>query len=136
EVFDWLQRNEDKRVGKNPAGYLVASIRADYQAPGDFVPADAEARAQEAERAAEVEKRQEQKRTREESERSRTREAQLRDAWARPPDAEGEAILAAVKAENPGLSRWRKMLEPLCFAALEARLNAPRTAQKTLFPEG
>ena len=33
EVFDWLLRNEDKRVGKNPAGYLVASIRADYQAP-------------------------------------------------------------------------------------------------------
>ena len=36
EVFDWLLKNEDKRVGKNPAGYLVASIRADYQAPGDF----------------------------------------------------------------------------------------------------
>ena len=34
EVFDWLLRNEDKRVGKNPAGYLVASIRSDYQAPG------------------------------------------------------------------------------------------------------
>ena len=36
EVFDWLMKNEDKRVGKNPAGYLVASIRADYQAPGDY----------------------------------------------------------------------------------------------------
>ena len=36
EVFDWLIRNEDKRVGKNPAGYLVASIRSDYQAPGDY----------------------------------------------------------------------------------------------------
>ena len=46
EVFDWLMRNEDKRVGKNPAGYLVASIRADYQAPGDFRrTADAEAKA-------------------------------------------------------------------------------------------
>jgi hypothetical protein len=136
EVFDWLQRNEDKRVGKNPAGYLVASIRADYQAPGDFIPADVEAKAQEAERAAEVEKRQEQRRAREESERSRTREAELRDAWERLPDAEREAILVAVKAENPGLSRWGKMLEPLCFAALEARLNAPRAAQKTLFPDG
>ena len=29
-------KNQDKRVGKNPAGYLVASIRSDYQAPGDF----------------------------------------------------------------------------------------------------
>ena len=36
EVFDWLLRNEDKRVGKNPAGYLVASIRSDYQIPGDY----------------------------------------------------------------------------------------------------
>src|SRR5262249_12359962 len=36
EVFDWLLRNEDRRVGKNPAGYLVASIRSDYQAPGDY----------------------------------------------------------------------------------------------------
>src|SRR6185437_9698568 len=52
EVFDWLMRNEDKRVGKNPAGYLVASIRADYQAPGDFPSPDAEARAAEAERSA------------------------------------------------------------------------------------
>ena len=44
EVFDWLMRNEDKRVGKNPAGYLVASIRADYQAPGDYQAAEAKAR--------------------------------------------------------------------------------------------
>ena len=36
EVFDWLLQNEDKRVGKNPAGYLVASIRSDYQVPGDY----------------------------------------------------------------------------------------------------
>ena len=36
DVFDWLMKNEDKRIGKNPAGYLVASIRADYTAPGDF----------------------------------------------------------------------------------------------------
>ena len=25
-----------RRVGKNPAGYLVASIRSDYQVPGDY----------------------------------------------------------------------------------------------------
>ena len=36
EVFDWLLKNEDQRVGKNPAGYLVASIRSDYQAPVDY----------------------------------------------------------------------------------------------------
>ena len=36
EVFDWLVKNEDKRVGKNPAGYLVASIRSDYQPPEEY----------------------------------------------------------------------------------------------------
>jgi hypothetical protein len=136
EVFDWLLRNEDKRVGKNPAGYLVASIRADYQAPGDFVSADAEAKVQEAERAADEAKRQEQRRVRDEGDRAQSREAELRAAWERLPDAEREAILAAVKAENPGLSRWKRMLEPLCLAALEARLKSPRAAQKSLFPEG
>jgi hypothetical protein len=136
EVFDWLLRNEDKRVGKNPAGYLVASIRADYQAPGDYVSPEAESKAQEAERAAGEAKRHEQRRVRDETDTARTREAELRAAWERLPDADREVILAAVKAENPGLSRWKRMLEPLCFAALEARLNSPRAAQKTLFPEG
>ena len=59
------------------------------------------------------------------------------------PEAEREAILAAVKAENPGLSRWKKMLEPLCLAALEKRLGTAKVAagavtvaaQKSLFPE-
>ena len=136
EVFDWLLRNEDKRVGKNPAGYLVASIRADYQAPSNFVAPDVEAKAQEVERSAGEAKRQEQQHARAENDRAQSREAELRAAWERLPEAEREAILTAVKAENPGLSRWRKMLEPLCFAALEARLKASRRAQPTLFPNG
>ena len=127
-------RNEDKRVGKNPAGFLVASIRADYQAPGDFVNADAEAKAQESERVAGEAKRQEQQRVRDESDRAQSREAELRDAWERLPDAEREAILAIVKAENPGLSRWKSMLEPLCFAALEARLNSLEPPRRPFSP--
>ena len=50
EVFDWLVQNGDKRIGKNPAGYLVASIRDDYQAPDDYQPPA------EADRLAEVER--------------------------------------------------------------------------------
>jgi hypothetical protein len=148
EVFDWLLRNEDKRVGKNPAGYLVASIRADYQAPNNFIGADSAkaqapnnfigadgAGAQETKQSASQARRQQQAQTQVESDRARTREAQLRSVWERLPEAEREAILAAVKADNPGLSRWRKMLEPLCFAALEARLKNRRAQQSTLFPE-
>ena len=38
EVFDWLAGKHDKRVGNNPAGYLVKSIADDYKAPRGFVP--------------------------------------------------------------------------------------------------
>ena len=38
EVFDWLIEHSEQRVVRNPAGYLVASIRDDYAAPDDFVP--------------------------------------------------------------------------------------------------
>ena len=56
-------------------------------------------------------------------ERDKAREERLRAAWERLPEAEREAIRAAVKAENPGIGRWKNMLEPLCLAALEARMN-------------
>ena len=66
----------------------------------------------------------------------KAREAELRAAWERLPEAEREAILAAVKAENPGLGRWKNMLEPLCLAALEARLKASRAGRsRLLFPD-
>lgn len=38
EVFDWLQRSEDRSLLKNPAGWLVMSIRNDYAAPAGFKP--------------------------------------------------------------------------------------------------
>jgi hypothetical protein len=50
EVFDWLVGRNDKRVQKNPAGYLVESIRQDYAAPKGFESAERRRRKQEAER--------------------------------------------------------------------------------------
>jgi hypothetical protein len=132
EVFDWLIKNEDKRVGKNPAGYLVASIRADYRAPNDFPTAPPASAVKPAEKAsvtsspAQVRAEQARKDVA-----NRAREATLRAAWERLPESERDEIMAAVKAENPGLSRFRKLLEPLYLAALDARLNGAR--QKTLF---
>ncbi len=38
EAFDWLRANRNDRVSKNPAGYLVQSIREDYAAPPAFAP--------------------------------------------------------------------------------------------------
>jgi hypothetical protein len=137
EVFDWLIRNGDKRVGKNPAGYLVASIRSDYQDPTDFRSASGLAakreEAERAERKAADAKAEAEAAARAEAD----REARLKATWEKLPDDQRDAILAAVKAENPGLSRWKKMLEPLCLAALEARLRdgKPAPAQPLLFPE-
>lgn len=134
EVFDWMVRNGDKRVGKNPAGYLVASIRSDYQDPPDFRSATAAvAKREEAEREATDAKVEAAAAARAEAD----REARLRAAWESLPEDRREAILAAVKAENPGLSRWRKMLEPLCLAALEVILRDAEhvPSQPLLFPE-
>jgi hypothetical protein len=123
EVFDWLVKNEDKRVGKNPAGYLVSSIRSDYQPPGDFREPKASTRAEADAKRAEAAARRRRKATaRAEAEVARAREAELRRRWDALPAAQREAIAARVKAENPGLRRWKKMLEPLYLAALEAQL--------------
>jgi len=134
DVFDWLLRNGDKRVGKNPAGYLVASIRADYQTPADFPPAappaPPEAEPAEARRLAKARDRDRQAEA--ESARDRGREDQLRAAWDVLAEPEREEIMATVRAANPGLCRWRKMLEPLCLSALETRQATAR--QAGLFP--
>jgi hypothetical protein len=50
------------------------------------------------------------------------------------------AITARVKSENPGLKRWKSMLEPLCLAELDRLLTAgdplpSAPAQAQLFPE-
>ena len=143
EVFDWLLRNEDKRVGKNPAGYLVASIRSDYQVPGDY---QAQAAAAKPVRGGTGGLKADPQRSRHahrqaneaiQAQRDKVREAKLRAAWERLPETEREAILVAVRAENPGLGRWKNMLEPLCLSELETRMhdNGIETGQQLLFPE-
>jgi hypothetical protein len=132
EVFDWLTRNEDKRVGKNPAGYLVASIRSDYQPPEDFKAAPAKARAAESKAQADEAKQTTRRKTKDEKAEAEAREAALRDRWDRLSEPEREAIRLSVKAANPGLGRWKHMLEPLCLAAMDAP-RPPLVIQKGLF---
>jgi hypothetical protein len=143
EVFDWLLRNEDKRVGRNPAGYLVASIRSDYKVPGDYQAQTSPAklvgsgigrlssdpqRSRHAQRQANEEV---------QAQRDKVREARLRAAWEQLPETEQDAILVAVKVENPGLGRWKNMLEPLCLSELESRMkeSGVESGQQLLFPE-
>jgi hypothetical protein len=131
EVFDWLVKNEDKRVGKNPAGYLVASIKSDYQAPGEFTDL---AKAEETKKKAEEADNKAKKKARDEAEKAKIRETELKARWDKLSEADRESIRASVKADNPGLGRWKNMLEPLCLAALEAREAKPQVKQKELFP--
>jgi hypothetical protein len=142
EVFDWLLRNEDKRVGKNPAGYLVASIRSDYQVPGDYRNGSVGVKSTGAPTFSKdglLRSRQAQQRHNEETQaqRDKVHEAKLRAAWETLPEADRETILAAVKSQNPGLGRWKNMLEPLCLSVLETRLNENTTGsgQRLLFPD-
>ena len=135
DVFDWLVKNQDKRVGKNPAGYLVASIRADYEAPDDYAKAAAKTKAAGKAKEASEEDRKAKRKAKDEAERLKDRETMLRDRWEKLPEAEREAIVAVVKAENPGIGRFKNMLEPLCLAALEKRLAEGTVEQKSLFPD-
>ena len=140
EVFDWLVQNKDKRVGKNPAGYLVASIRSDYQAPTDFAKAEAQSKAagQAAEKATKSteEARKQKRKVKDEAERAKSREVLLRDRWERLPESDRQAIIATVKADNPSVGRFKNMLEPLCLATLEKKLAGEGSGtQKGLFPD-
>ena len=47
-------------------------------------------------------------------------------AWEQLSQVERDAILMAVKEENPGLGRWKNMLEPLCLSELETRMKETR----------
>jgi hypothetical protein len=142
EVFDWLLRNEDKRVGKNPAGYLVASIRSDYQVPADYRDGAVTDKSVAGGKVKEVDlmlsRKVQQLQLSDDmrSQRDKSREAKLRAAWDQLPHSEREEILAAVKSQNPSLGRWKNMLEPLCLSELETRLNEPGVgrSQQLLFP--
>ncbi len=85
DVFDWLVRKKDKKVSQNPAGYLVQSIRDDYQPPKGFLP-QAEREQGEWERA---------ERQKQQAEAERQREAR-REARRRAERAPVDAYLAAL----------------------------------------
>jgi hypothetical protein len=140
EVYDWLVQNEDKRVAKNPAGYLVASIRADYETPSEYTAKAAKAARHEADRrVAEAERRR--KADDEAAAKAQTvRDSALRARWESLTAGQREAITAKVRLEHPGLKRWKAMLEPLCLAELDRLIASGEVipsvaAQATLFGE-
>ena len=141
EVFDWLMKNRDKRVGKNPAGYLVSSIRSDYQAPPDFTAAEAKTKAagKAAEKAEAGRRRRpeaKRRKAKDEAERAKARETLLRDRWERPPRFRSRRDRRGGEGGEPG----RRPVQDHARALLSRRAREAACVegpghQKGLFPD-
>ena len=82
EVFDWLMEIRDSRVSKNPAGYLITSIRSEYLPPRGFL--NQEERKKKVLKEAEQKQKLEEKKQREEerkSAREQAREEAIKCFW-------------------------------------------------------
>jgi Replication initiator protein A len=107
EVFDWLAEKRDKRVSKNPGGYLAESIRKGYVSPKGFESKRAREKKQADERERKRQAEEAQRRT-EAEERAREEAEQLRvDTYLASLTAEErEALQAEAIAEaNPFFAR-------------------------------
>jgi hypothetical protein len=93
EAFDWLIAKKDKRVSKNPAGYLAESIRKNYSPPRGFESkAEKERRlAAEAEKRSKVEAAKRQAET-EQRAREEAEESRITAYWDSLSPAEQEAL--------------------------------------------
>lgn len=103
EVLDWLVSRKDKRVGRNPAGYLVKSIRDDYATPPGYVAAPERARRE----AAEAEERVRREAAEAEADaREAARQARAEAYWKALGAAERKALEEeAVRDGNPAFVR-------------------------------
>lgn len=93
EVFDWLVERKDKRVSKNPAGYLAESIRKDYATPRGF---ESEAQRRERAEALDAQRRKVEEAKRKAAEDQQAREeaeqARIRGYWERLTEAEQDRL--------------------------------------------
>jgi hypothetical protein len=110
EAFDWLATRKDRRISKNPGGYLADSIRKGYAAPKGFEPEADRARRLEAEegrRRAQVEARSQGRQ--EERARQETQQARVAAYWDALGPAEREALEArALAGSHPLLGLYRR----------------------------
>lgn len=82
EVFDWLVTQNDSKVSRNPAGFLISSIKGEYAPPRGFVSREEMAR-REAQTAKRKEREQRQAQLKAEREKSQqaAREDALKQFW-------------------------------------------------------
>jgi hypothetical protein len=147
EVFDWLVGHSDQHVARNPAGYLVASIRDDYSLPDDFIPKLRKARKHQADDKLKVDTvtdDTEAKKSHSPAESitiQGTRkkpgkhdlladpetEKRLTIQWEALPESMREEISEEVNQKHGGLLRWPALMLPLYLERLHERFgfNSP-----------
>ncbi|MFO0951211.1 MAG: replication initiator protein A [Isosphaeraceae bacterium] len=105
EVFDWLLGRREARVMRNPAGFLVQSIRDDYAIPRGFVTSAERARRLETERTQTAARR-------DQRQREKSAETRARVYWDNLPPAEQERVwtLALAQAAPAVADRYRASL--------------------------
>lgn len=133
EVFDWLVRRKDRKVSRNPAGYLVRSIRDDYAAPAGFEPESERARRAEEVRRAEQEKAEAEA---EAQAREAARLARVRAYWEGLPLSTRENLESeALRSGNPAfLRRYRAAMASgdLSLAESYKKLLVEQTIEERL----
>jgi hypothetical protein len=104
EAFDWLVATKDRRLGRNPAGYLVQSIRDDYAAPPGFESAADRARRAEAERQARQHEAEQHRLRKAERAREAAEHARIAKYWdALDPAAQARLEADALAGADPSL---------------------------------
>jgi hypothetical protein len=110
EVYDWLVARKDKRVSKNPPGFLVKSIREDFASPRGFVSRE-EQEQRKRDEAKKASEKAEAKRKEEEEERARdeAEKARSKSFWESLPPGEKERVRAEAlaKAQDYCLKQYR-----------------------------
>jgi plasmid replication initiation protein len=106
EVFDWLVEQKTPNVSRNPAGFLVSSIKSEYAPPKGFIkPEERERRANEAaERKRKVEDKRRQAQEREEA-KALAREQTIKKFWDSFSEEERQKMEQQAIAQASDLER-------------------------------
>jgi hypothetical protein len=123
EVFDWLTSKADKRVAKNPAGYLISSIAKDYVVPKGFVPAAERQNQRDAVQSRESRATEERRRKREQEDRDQAEQRAIEAYWDALTQREQADLDAMAQAEgDPELLKlFRGPLKKLGVKAIRDR---------------
>ena len=102
EVFDWLIEKKDRRVAKNPAGFLFQSILENYSPPKGFLSKAEQQKREQTRRQAERRAIEEQRRRQEQAQAERAEEERLDAYWqSLTPDAQAELDVASRALADP-----------------------------------